>query len=105
MTARHDAEISPPIRHRRDIGRAGCFRFFECAIGERGLGIAQTVADRTVGALAARRLAREMEIAPYFRGRTVAQFSWCSAADGLALWDDNGLRPAVQIPGALRGGE
>lgn len=104
MAALLDADRPPQIRHNREIGQAGCFRFFECSIDARGTGIAQTAADLTVASLASRRLAREAEIAPYFRDRTVALFSSWSEVSGLAVWDDNGLRPAVQLSGALRGG-
>lgn len=104
MSSSLDVSRPQVISDRREIGQAGCFRFFECFIDDRSAAIAQEAVDRSVSALAVRRLAREVDIAPYFRDRTVAPFASLSQARALAVWNDNGLRPAIQRARALPGG-
>src|SRR5438876_313916 len=80
---------------RREIGVAGCFRFFEgLGPGDR-LAIGQCAAEPMLFSVAARRLAREVGIAPYFRGRTIAPFSSLPEASAVAFFEDKGLRPAT----------
>lgn len=94
----------PQIDCGREIGDAGCFRFFEATEGQGEARIVQCAADEPNAGLAARRLAREVAIAPDFRGRKVAPFCYWSEKAGSALWHDDGLRPAIQQTSLARDG-
>ena len=101
---RLDALGLPRIQLRREIGQAGCFRYFEAVDSDGEACVQQSGAEATSHELAVRRLAREMAIAPNFRGRMVAPFHSWTEATGSTIWRDDGLRPAIQRANLVRDG-
>src|SRR5580698_5080315 len=102
--AQLDAQGLPRIELGREIGQAGCFRFSEAVDTDGGACVEQSGADLTRLELTVRRLAREIAMAPNFRGRMVAPFHAWAEATAVAIWRDNGLRPAVQRANLLQNG-
>jgi hypothetical protein len=92
------------VKYGREIGKAGCFRFFEAVDANGVPSILQCAADPSNVELAARRMRHEISIVSDFRGRSVAPFVYWSESAAIALWHDNGFRPALQRVNLVRDG-